>query len=165
MKPDDDVMTLHASYRLSNPQHHNHAASFCRIMGKSKCRHCKVWIIYHKKTSQDIRRIVDFLVSSSTLSTTFRCLEVLCSSVYRRMWVLCLSENVNPRTKTKHLVNMLDEAGQIVSLSTVRRFTDQHELRGYSERKKPLLQNKDSLHTRTKTLVSYTSSARRWKFQ
>ena len=45
----------------------------------------------------------------------------------------------NPRTTAKVLVKM--ETGTKVSISTVERFLYQHNLKGCSARKKPLLQN------------------------
>jgi len=48
---------------------------------------------------------------------------------------------INPRTTAKDLVKMLAETGKTVSLSTVKRFLYHHELKGYSGRRKPLLQN------------------------
>ena len=48
---------------------------------------------------------------------------------------------INPRTSAKDLVTMLEETGTKVSISTVNRVLYQHNLKGRSERKKPLLQN------------------------
>uniref|UniRef100_A0AAZ3QPN2 Transposase Tc1-like domain-containing protein n=1 Tax=Oncorhynchus tshawytscha TaxID=74940 RepID=A0AAZ3QPN2_ONCTS len=45
------------------------------------------------------------------------------------------------RTTAKDLVKMLEETGTKVSISTVKRVLYRHNLKGYSIRKKPLLQN------------------------
>uniref|UniRef100_A0AAZ3QT83 Transposase Tc1-like domain-containing protein n=1 Tax=Oncorhynchus tshawytscha TaxID=74940 RepID=A0AAZ3QT83_ONCTS len=47
---------------------------------------------------------------------------------------------INPRT-AKDLVKMLEETGTKVSISTVKRVYNRHNLKGHSARKKPLLQN------------------------
>jgi len=47
---------------------------------------------------------------------------------------------INSRTTAKDLVKMLAETGKTESLSTVKRVL-YHELKGYSGRRKPLLQN------------------------
>ena len=49
---------------------------------------------------------------------------------------------INPRTTEKDLVNMPEETGTKVSISTVKPVLYQHNLKGRSERKKPLLQNR-----------------------
>jgi hypothetical protein len=49
---------------------------------------------------------------------------------------------INPRTTEKDLVKMLEETGTKVSISTVKRVLYRHNLKGRSERKKPLLQNR-----------------------
>uniref|UniRef100_A0AAZ3RU75 Transposase Tc1-like domain-containing protein n=1 Tax=Oncorhynchus tshawytscha TaxID=74940 RepID=A0AAZ3RU75_ONCTS len=49
---------------------------------------------------------------------------------------------INPRTTAKDLVNMLEETGTKVSISTVKRVLYRHNLKGCSARKKPLLQNR-----------------------
>ena len=48
---------------------------------------------------------------------------------------------INPRTTAKDLVKMLEETGTKVSISTVKQVLYQHNLKGRSARKKPLLQN------------------------
>ena len=48
---------------------------------------------------------------------------------------------INPRTTAKDLVKMLEETGTKVSISTVKQVLYRHNLKGCSERKKPLLQN------------------------
>ena len=48
---------------------------------------------------------------------------------------------INPRTTAKDLVKMLEETGTKVSISIVKRVLYQHNLKGCSARKKPLLQN------------------------
>ena len=57
---------------------------------------------------------------------------------------------INPRTTAKDLVNMLEETGIKVSISTVKRVLDRHDLTGRSARKKPLLQNR---HKKSQTTV------------
>ena len=47
---------------------------------------------------------------------------------------------INPRTTSKDLVKMLEEAGTKVSISTVKLVLYRHNLKGHSARKKPLLQ-------------------------
>jgi hypothetical protein len=46
---------------------------------------------------------------------------------------------INPRITAKDLVKMLEETG--TKVSTVKRVLYQHNLKGHSARKKPLLQN------------------------
>ena len=46
---------------------------------------------------------------------------------------------INPRTTAKDLVRMLEETGTKVSMSTVKRVLYQHNLKGHSASKKPLL--------------------------
>ena len=50
---------------------------------------------------------------------------------------------INPRTKAKDLVKILEETGTKVSTSTVKRVLYRHNLKGPSARKKPLLQNRN----------------------
>ena len=115
-------------------EHLKHTGSLCD-MGKSN------------EINQDIRkRTVTLHKSGSSLGTISRCLKMPASSVQtitckykhlknvqpsycsRRRWVLCpryecaLVQNVdiNPRTKTKHLLKILVEASRRVSLSTVK---------------------------------------------
>ena len=49
---------------------------------------------------------------------------------------------INPRTKAKDLVKMLEETSTKVSVSTVKQVLYQHNLKGRSARNKPLLQNR-----------------------
>jgi hypothetical protein len=46
-----------------------------------------------------------------------------------------------PEQQQKDLVKMLEETGTQLSISTVKQVLYQHNLKGCSERKKPLLQN------------------------
>ena len=55
--------------------------------------------------------------------------------------ILVWKVQINPRTTAKDLVKMLEETGTKVSISTVKRVLCQHNLKGSSARKKPLLQN------------------------
>uniref|UniRef100_A0A8C9YTA2 Transposase Tc1-like domain-containing protein n=1 Tax=Sander lucioperca TaxID=283035 RepID=A0A8C9YTA2_SANLU len=48
---------------------------------------------------------------------------------------------LSPREEPEDLVKMLAETGKTVSLSTVKRVLYHHELKGYSGRRKTLLQN------------------------
>lgn len=69
---------------------------------------------------------------------------------------------INPRTKAKHLVKMLEEKGTKTSLFTLKQVLHAHNLKGHSARKKTLLQthlkkhpNYDLLlHIGTKILFS-----------
>ena len=97
----------------------------CDIMRKSK------------EICQDIRkRIVDLHKSGSSVGTVFRCLNVPCSSVHMFIskckvqpsyhsggrWVLCPRDEhalvwnvcINPRTKAKYLVKILDETLSVI---------------------------------------------------
>ena len=120
-----------------------------------------------KEISQDLRKtIVDLHKSGSSLGAISKHLKVPRSSVqtivrkykhhtmqpsYRsgRRHVLSPRDertlmrkvHLNPRT-AKDLVKMLEEAGTKVSISTVQRVLYQHNLKGRSARKKPLLQNR-----------------------
>uniref|UniRef100_A0AAZ3S9L8 Transposase Tc1-like domain-containing protein n=1 Tax=Oncorhynchus tshawytscha TaxID=74940 RepID=A0AAZ3S9L8_ONCTS len=49
---------------------------------------------------------------------------------------------INPRTTAKDLVKMLEETGTNLSISTAKQVLYQHNLKGRSSRKKPLLQNR-----------------------
>ena len=49
---------------------------------------------------------------------------------------------INPRTTAKDLVKMLEESSTKVSISTVKQVLYRHNMKGYSVRKKPLLQNR-----------------------
>ena len=55
-----------------------------------------------------------------------------------------------PRTTATDLVKMLEETGTKVSISTVKCVLYQHNLKGCSARKKPLLQNR---HKKSQTTV------------
>ena len=55
--------------------------------------------------------------------------------------ILVRKVQINPRITAKDLVKMLEETGTKVSISTVKRVLYQHNLKGRSARKKPLLQN------------------------
>uniref|UniRef100_A0AAZ3NRI4 Transposase Tc1-like domain-containing protein n=1 Tax=Oncorhynchus tshawytscha TaxID=74940 RepID=A0AAZ3NRI4_ONCTS len=62
----------------------------------------------------------------------------------RKIVKLILKINVlqiNPKTTANELVKMLVETGRKVSISTVKRVLYQHNLKGCSALKKPLLQN------------------------
>uniref|UniRef100_A0AAZ3NXM4 Transposase Tc1-like domain-containing protein n=1 Tax=Oncorhynchus tshawytscha TaxID=74940 RepID=A0AAZ3NXM4_ONCTS len=54
---------------------------------------------------------------------------------------------INPRTTAKDVVKMLEETGTKISISTVKRVLYRHNLKGYSARKKPLLQNRHKSQT------------------
>ena len=134
--------------------------SLCSIVGKKKRNQPRY-------QTRDVRKwIVDLHLSGSSVSTISRCLKVPRSSIqtiiseYKhhgnvqpsycmgRRWVLCHSDDqtlvwnvfMNPRSKAKHLVKMPTEAGKRVSLSTMKPVLNQHEPKGHSARKKPLLQ-------------------------
>ena len=133
------------------------SASLLDIMGKSK------------EISQDLRKeTVDLHKSESSLGEISKRLKIPCSSVQtivrnykhngttqpsyhsrRRRFLsprdertLVQKVQINPRTKEKHLVKMLEETGTKVSISTVKRVLYRHKLKGNSARKKPLLQNR-----------------------
>uniref|UniRef100_A0A8K9UE69 FtsJ RNA 2'-O-methyltransferase 1 n=1 Tax=Oncorhynchus mykiss TaxID=8022 RepID=A0A8K9UE69_ONCMY len=55
--------------------------------------------------------------------------------------MLFVTLQINPRTTAKDLVKMLEGTGTKVSISTVKQVLYQHNLKGHSARKKPLLQN------------------------
>uniref|UniRef100_A0AAZ3PMV5 Transposase Tc1-like domain-containing protein n=1 Tax=Oncorhynchus tshawytscha TaxID=74940 RepID=A0AAZ3PMV5_ONCTS len=121
-----------------------------------------------KEISQDLRKkIVDLHKSGSSLGAISKHLKVPRSSVqtivckykhhgttqssYRsgRRCILSPRDErtlvrkvkINPRTTAKDLVKMLEETGTKVSISTVKRVLNRHNLIGRSARKKPLLQN------------------------
>ena len=120
--------------------------------------------------------ISDLHKSGSSLGAISKCLKVPHSSVqtivrkykhhgtmqpsYRsgRRHILSLRDErtlvrkvqINPRTTEKGLVKMLEETGTKVSISTVKRVLYQHNLKGRSARKKPLLQNR---HEKSQTTV------------
>jgi hypothetical protein len=54
----------------------------------------------------------------------------------------CTLVQINPRTRAKDLVKMLEETGTKVYISTVKQVLYRHNLKGSSARKKPLLQNR-----------------------
>uniref|UniRef100_A0AAZ3S3B5 Transposase Tc1-like domain-containing protein n=1 Tax=Oncorhynchus tshawytscha TaxID=74940 RepID=A0AAZ3S3B5_ONCTS len=133
------------------------SASLLDIMGKSK------------EISQDPRKqIVDLHKSGSSLGAISKHLKVPRSSVqtivrkYKHSGTTQLSYRsgkrrvlsprdertlvqkvkINPRTTAKDLVNMLEETGTKVSISTVKQALHRHNLKDRSTRKKPLLQNR-----------------------
>ena len=109
--------------------------------------------------------IVDLYKCGSSLGTISRCLKVPRSSVQtiirkykkhgnvqpsyrsgrrrilnpREERFLVWNVRINPRTTAKDLVKMLAETGKTVS--TVKQVLYHHEIKGYSVRRKPLLQN------------------------
>ncbi|CDQ63196.1 unnamed protein product [Oncorhynchus mykiss] len=127
--------------------------------------------------SQDLRKqIVDLHKSVSSLGAISKCLKVQHLSVQtivrkykhhgttqpsyrsgrrrvlspRDECTLVQKVQINPRTTAKDLVKMLEETGTKVSISTVKRVLYQHNLKGRSARKKPLLQNH---HKKSQTTV------------
>ena len=74
---------------------------------------------------------------------------------------LVVKVQINPRTTAKDPVKMLEEIGTKVYISIVKRVLYQHNLKGRSARKKPLLQNRHKkarlplqLHKGTKMVLS-----------
>ena len=118
---------------------------------------------------KDIRKkIVDLHKSGSSLGGISKCLKVPCSSVQiivrkykhhetkqpsyrsgrrrvlspRDVRTLVRKVQINRRTTAKDLVKMLEETSTKVGISTVKRVLYQHNLKGCTARKKPLLQNR-----------------------
>uniref|UniRef100_A0AAZ3PV30 Transposase Tc1-like domain-containing protein n=1 Tax=Oncorhynchus tshawytscha TaxID=74940 RepID=A0AAZ3PV30_ONCTS len=134
-----------------------------------------------KEISQDLRKqIVDLRKSGSSLEAISKCLKVPCSSVQtivrkykhhgttqpsyrsgrrrilspRDEHTLVRKVQINPRTTEKDRVKMLEETVTKVSISTIKRVLYRHNLKGYSARKRPLLQNH---HKKSQTTVyNYT---------
>uniref|UniRef100_A0AAZ3PTG4 Paired domain-containing protein n=1 Tax=Oncorhynchus tshawytscha TaxID=74940 RepID=A0AAZ3PTG4_ONCTS len=127
-----------------------------------------------KEISQDLRKkIVDLHKSGSSLGEISKCLKVPRSFVQKivskykhhgttqpsylsgRRHVLSPRDDrtlvqkvqINPRITAKDFVKMKEETGTKVSISTVKRVLYQHNLKGRSARKKPLLQNRHQKKT------------------
>uniref|UniRef100_A0AAZ3S1H2 Transposase Tc1-like domain-containing protein n=1 Tax=Oncorhynchus tshawytscha TaxID=74940 RepID=A0AAZ3S1H2_ONCTS len=66
--------------------------------------------------------------------------DAFCLLEMNTLW--CEKLQINPRTTAKGLVKMLEETGTKVSISTVKQVLYQHNLKGRSARKKPLLLNR-----------------------
>ena len=109
-----------------------------------------------KEISQDLRKkFVDIHKSGSSLGAISKCLKVPCLSVQTTVHkfkhhgttqpsyrsgderTLVWKVQINPRSTVKRL----EEMGAKVSISTVNRVLYQHNLKGCSARKEPLLQN------------------------
>jgi transposase len=120
-----------------------------------------------KEISQDLRKkIADLHKSGSSLGAISKHLKVLRSSVQTIVYKYkhhgttqpsyrsgrrrvrsprdehTLVRKVQTRTAAKDPVKMLEETGTKVSICTVKRVPYRHNLKGRSERKKPLLQNR-----------------------
>ena len=141
------------------------SASLLDIMGKSKVigQYLRFFFFYLHKSG------------SSRLGAISKRLKVPCSSVqtivckykhhgttqpsYRsgRRRVLSPRDDctlvqkvqINPRTTAKDLMEMLDETGTKVSISTIKQVLYRHNLKGRSARKKPLLLNRHKKSTTT----------------
>ena len=114
---------------------------------ENNCRPPQVWFILGNNfqmpegTKLSVQTIVRKYKHHGTMQQSYRLGRTRVLSP-RDERTLVRKVQINPRTRAKALVKMLEETGTKVSISTVKRVLYQHNLKGRSARNKPLLQNR-----------------------